>query len=277
MISLKNPAQIQKMKDAGKLLFEVESMVRDMIRPGVTTADLDVYAEQLIRKGGGIPSEKGYEGYPCSICASVNDVLVHGIPSDKVVLQEGDILSVDCTLLLDGWQADSAFTVGVGQISPEARKLIRTTEECFWDGIRQCLAGNRLGDVGYAIESHAKLAGFIPNREFTGHGIGRNMHEDPSVFNYGEPGRGFRLRKGMTIAVEPMICAGDGHVTIESDGWTARTRDHGPCAHYEHTIAVTEAGFPEVLTLPDFDWERTPLNADGYPRISHLADDRGDA
>ncbi len=277
MISLKNPAQIQKMKDAGKLLYEVETRVREAIRPGITTADLDVLAEQLIRKGGGIPSEKGYQGYPCSICASINDVVVHGIPSDTQVLREGDIITVDCTLILDGWQADSAFTVGVGKISPEARKLIVATEECFWEGIRQCVVGNRLGDVGHAVESHAKAYGFSPIRDYTGHGIGREMHEDPSVYNFGEPGRGLRLRRGMTIAVEPMIVEGDWHITDDPDGWTVRTRDHKLCSHYEHTIAVNEEGYPDILTLPDFSWEETPLNRNGYPRISHLAEEPEEA
>ena len=276
MIYLKNAAQIGKMRDAGKLLFEVESQVREAIRPGVTTADLDVLAEQLIRKGGGIPSEKGYQGYPCSICASVNDVVVHGIPSDREVLKEGDIITVDCTLLLDGWQADSAFTVGVGKISPEAEKLIIATEECFWDAIRQCVVGNRLGDVGHAVEAHAKSYGFAPIQAYTGHGIGREMHEDPSVFNYGEPGRGIRLRPGMTIAVEPMIVEGDWHITDDPDGWTVRTRDHRLCSHYEHTIAVGAEGLPEILTLPGFSWENTPLNSRGYPRVSYLAKDPGE-
>ena len=276
MISLKNASQIQKMRDAGKLLYEVEQQVREAILPGMTTADLDVLAEQLIRKGGGIPSEKGYEGYPCSICASVNDVVVHGIPSDKEVLKEGDIISVDCTLVLDGWQADSAFTVGVGKISEAAKKLIVATEECFWDGIRQCVTGNRLGDVGHAVESHARSYGFAPIRDYTGHGIGREMHEDPSVFNYGEPGRGLRLRPGMTIAVEPMIVQGDWHVDTEADGWTVRTRDHMLCSHYEHTIAINAEGYPDILTLPVFSWKTTPLNRKGYPCISHLADDPGE-
>ncbi len=273
MISLKNPAQIQKMRDAGKLLYEVETEVRAAVRPGITTADLDVLAEQLIRKGGGIPSEKGYEGYPCSICASVNDMVVHGIPSDRIVLQEGDIVSIDCTLVLDGWQADSAFTVGVGKISPKAKRLIIATEECFWDGIRQCVAGRRLGDVGHAIERKAQSYGYQPIHDYTGHGIGRQMHEDPSVPDYGEPGRGFKLRKGMTIAVEPMIVEGDYHITNDPDGWGVRTRDHKLCSHYEHTIAINEEGLPDVLTLPEFSWTETPLNAKGYPRISHLAED----
>jgi len=255
MIYLKNASQIDKMRDAGKLLREVEDQVREAIVPGVTTADLDVLAEQLIRKGGGIPSEKGYQGYPCSICASVNDMVVHGIPNDKQVLNEGDIITVDCTLILNGWQADSAFTVGVGQISEDAAKLIRVTEECFWEGIRQCVEGKRLGDVGYAIEQHALKNGYTVIRDYTGHGIGREMHEDPSVYNYGEPGRGIRLRKGMTIAVEPMICQGDWHITTDDDGWGVRTRDHKLCSHYEHTIAITGEGYPEILTLPGFSWE----------------------
>jgi len=255
MISLKNPAQIAKMREAGRILREVEDRIREAIQPGVTTADLDVLAEQLIRKAGAIPSEKNYEGYPCSICASVNDMIIHGIPSDKVVLKEGDIVSIDCTLKLDGWQSDSAFTAGVGKISPEAERLIRVTEECFWEGVRQCVVGNRLGDVGYAIEKHAKENGYQPLHEYTGHGIGREMHEDPAVYNYGEPGRGLRLRKGMTIAVEPMICQGDRHITTDPDGWGVRTKDHLLSAHYEHTIAINESGYPEILTLPGFSWE----------------------
>ena len=255
MISIKTPTQIAKMREAGKILREVEGRVRDAIRPGVTTADLDVLAEQLIRKGGGIPSEKGYQGYPCSICASINDVVVHGIPSDLRVLREGDIITVDCTCSLDGWQADSAFTVGVGKISPEAEELIRVTEECFWKGIRQCVAGNRLGDVGHAIEVHARQHGFAPIRDYTGHGIGREMHEDPAVYNYGQAGKGFALRPGMTIAIEPMITAGSYHIRTDADGWGIRTRDGSLASHYEHTLAINEDGLPEILSLPGFTWE----------------------
>ena len=255
MISLKNPGQIAKMREAGKILREVEDEVREHIRPGVSTLELDALAERLIRKHGAIPSSLHYEGYPCSICASLNDEVVHGIPSDRRVLKEGDILSVDCTLILDGWQADSAFTAGVGAISEDAQKLIRVTEECFWKAVRECVVGNRLGDVGYAVQSHAEANGFTPIREFTGHGIGKAMHEDPAVYNYGEPGRGMRLRSGMTLAVEPMISAGDWHLSIDEDGWCARTVDHSLTAHYEHTIAVTEEGLPEILTLPGFNWE----------------------
>jgi len=255
MISLKNPAQIEKMREAGKVLREVEDQVRDAVKPGVSTAELDVLAEKLIRKHHAIPTSLHYEGYPCTICASLNDEVVHGIPSEKRVLKEGDILSVDCTLMLDGWQADSAFTVGVGNISEEARKLIQVTEECFWAGVRKCVVGNRLGDVGHAIELHATRNGFSAVRDYTGHGIGRGMHEDPAVNNYGEPGRGLRLRKGMTLAVEPMICQKDWHLTIDDVGWCARTVDHGLTAHYEHTIAIVDDGLPEILTLPGFSWE----------------------
>ena len=254
MISLKNEAHISKMRDAGKILREVEDEVRLAVRPGVTTAELDVLAERLIRKHRAIPSSLHYQGYPCSICASINDEVVHGIPSDGRVLKEGDIVSIDCTLLYDGWQSDSAFTVGVGRISPEAEKLIRVTEECFWLAARQCVANNRLGDIGHAVQEHAEANGFSPIRDFTGHGIGREMHEDPSVFNYGEPHRGLRLRRGMTLAVEPMIAAGDWRLTVDDDGWCARTVDHSLTAHYEHTIAVTEEGLPEILTLPGFHW-----------------------
>jgi methionyl aminopeptidase len=255
MISLKNPSQIAKMRDAGKILREVEDEVRLAIRPGVSTAELDELAERLIRRNHAIPSSLHYEGYPCSICASLNDEVVHGIPSKTRILQEGDILSVDCTLLLDGWQADSAFTAGVGTISAEAEKLIRVTEECFWQAMQECVTGKRLGDIGHAVQQHAEANGCTPIREFTGHGIGREMHEDPSVLNYGEPGRGLRLRGGMTLAIEPMISAGDWHLSVDEDGWCARTLDHSLTAHYEHTIAVAEEGLPEILTLPGFSWE----------------------
>ena len=255
MISLKNPAQIAKMRDAGKILREVEDEVRLAVRPGVSTLELDELAEKLIRRNHAIPSSLHYEGYPCSICASLNDEVVHGIPSKTRILQEGDILSVDCTLLLDGWQADSAFTAGVGTISAEAEKLIRVTEECFWKAMQECVTGKRLGDIGHAVQQHAEANGCTPIREFTGHGIGREMHEDPSVLNYGEPGRGLRLRGGMTLAIEPMISAGDWHLSVDEDGWCARTLDHSLTAHYEHTIAVAEEGLPEILTLPGFSWE----------------------
>ena len=255
MISLKNPDQIAKMRKAGALLYEVLQKVREAVKPGVSTAALDAYAEELIRKNHAIPSFLGYEGYPASICASVNDAVVHGIPSDKQILKEGQIISIDCGLILDGWQSDSAFTVGVGEISAEAQRLIDVTEQCFWRAARQCVAGNRLGDVGYACQSLAEAHGYGVIRDLTGHGIGREMHEDPAIYNFGVPGKGLRLRKGMTIAVEPMISAGDWRVTCDADQWCYRTRDRSLCSHYEHTLAINEDGLPEILTYPDFVWK----------------------
>ena len=182
----------------------------------MTTAALDVYAEQLIRKNHAIPSFLHYNGYPATLCTSIDDQIVHGIPSESQVLKEGSILSIDCGLVLDGWQADSAFTMGIGEISAEAEALIEVTEECFWKGVRQAVAGNRLGDLGHAVQSWAEGHGYGVIRDLTGHGIGREMHEDPAVYNFGEPGRGLKLRKGMTIAVEPMISAGDWHTTVRA-------------------------------------------------------------
>lgn len=255
MISLKNPDQIAKMRKAGALLYEVLQSLREAVKPGVTTAALDALAEQLIRKNHAIPSFLNYEGYPASICASVDDAVVHGIPSEKQILKEGQIISIDCGLVLDGWQADSAFTVGVGEISAEAQSLIEITEQCFWRAARQAVAGNRLGDVGHACQEWAESHGCGVIRDLTGHGIGREMHEDPPVYNYGVPGKGLRLRKGMTIAIEPMISAGDWHVTCDPDQWCYRTRDRSLCSHYEHTIAINEEGLPEILTYPGFVWK----------------------
>lgn len=255
MISLKNPDQIAKMRKAGTLLYEVLQSLREAVKPGVTTAALDALAEQLIRKNHAIPSFLHYEGYPASICASVDDAVVHGIPSEKQILKEGQIISIDCGLVLDGWQADSAFTVGVGEISAEAQSLIEITEQCFWRAARQAVAGNRLGDVGHACQEWAESHGCGVIRDLTGHGIGREMHEDPPVYNYGVPGKGLRLRKGMTIAIEPMISAGDWRVTCDPDQWCYRTRDRSLCSHYEHTIAINEDGLPEILTYPGFVWK----------------------
>lgn len=255
MIYLKNSEQIEKMREAGALLYEVLQKLREAVKPGVTTAALDVYAEQLIRKHKAVPSFLNYHGYPASLCTSVDHQVVHGIPSEDVVLKEGSIISVDCGLVLDGWQADSAFTAGVGEISAQAASLIEITEQCFWKGIRQAVAGNRLGDIGHAVQTWAEAHGYSVIRDLTGHGIGRAMHEEPSVFNFGEAGRGVRMRRGMTIAVEPMICAGQWPVEEDANGWTFSTRDRSLAAHYEHTIAIGD-GLPEVLTLPGFAWKQ---------------------
>ncbi len=255
MISLKNPDQIALMRKSGALLYEVLQQVRAAVKPGVTTAELNNLAEKLIRRNHAKPSFLGYEGYPASICASVDDAVVHGIPSPRQALREGQIISIDCGLVLDGWQADSAFTVGVGEISEAAQRLIDVTEECFWRSARKAVAGNRLGDVGFACQEYAESNGCGVIRDLTGHGIGREMHEDPPVYNFGTAGKGLKMRKGMTIAIEPMICAGDWRVTLDKDQWCYRTRDRSICSHYEHTVAIREGALPEILTLPDFVWK----------------------
>lgn len=252
MIYLKNAHQLDAMRKSGALLFEVLCRLKEAIKPGMSTAEMDVYAEQLIRKHKAIPSFLHYEGYPASLCVSINDQVVHGIPSDKVFLKEGDVVSVDCGLILDGWQSDSAFTVGIGKITPENRQLIDVTEESFFKGARQAINGQHLGDIGHAIQAYAESFGYGVIRDLTGHGIGRNMHEDPSVPNYGNPGHGVKLRPGMTLAIEPMIAMGDYQVSQLEDGWTVVTDDGSVCSHYEHTIAVNEKGLPELLTYPGY-------------------------
>ncbi len=254
MITIKNAEQIAKMREAGALLYEVLQKLREVVRPGMNTMELDVYAQRLIRQHHAEPSFLGYEGFPGSICASPDDMVVHGIPSETMVLREGSILSIDCGLVLDGWQADSALTVPVGEVSAEALRLIAVTEECFFAGARAAVAGNRLGDIGSAVQTVAERNGYSVVRDLTGHGIGREMHEDPAVFNFGTPGHGLRMRSGMTIAIEPMISAGTWRVQTDDDGWGVRTADGSLASHYEHTLAIGEDGLPELLTLPGFSW-----------------------
>ncbi|MHC1785843.1 MAG: type I methionyl aminopeptidase [Christensenellales bacterium] len=251
MITLKNPAQVAKMRSAGHLLYEIMMRLREVIKAGESTAALDAFAEELIRRQHAVPSFLNYHGYPKSICASIDDEVVHGIPSDHVVLKEGSILSIDCGLVLDGWQADSAFTVGVGKISPEKAALIKTTEACFFAGAAAAVGGAHIGDIGNAVQMLAEAEGYGVVRDLTGHGIGRQMHEDPSVPNYGSPGHGLRLKSGMTLAIEPMIAMGGWQVRELDDGWTIKTVDGSPCSHYEHTIVVQD-GKPEILTLPGY-------------------------
>ena len=248
MITIKNASQIEKMRRAGILLHQVLDALREEIHPGVTTYNLDKLAEKLIRDAGAIPSFKGYNGFPFSICASVDDQVVHGF-SNHNKLKQGQLLSVDCGVILDGWQSDSAFSVLVGGGSEEAQKLVDVTEECFWRGANMARAGMRLGDIGHAVQEHAEAHGYGVVRDLTGHGIGQAMHEDPSVPNYGPAGRGVKLRAGMTIAIEPMITAGGWRVYTEDDDWTVVTRDHSLCSHYEHTVLVTD-GEPEILSFP---------------------------
>ena len=222
--------------------------VGQAIRPGITTLELDAIAEETIRAAGAEPSFKGYHGYPASICVSVNEQVIHGIPGDRK-LAEGDIVSVDVGAVLDGYHGDSARTFAVGAVSSLARKLMRVTEECLMAAIEVARVGMTLGDIGYAVQSHAESNGFSVVRDFVGHGIGRHMHEDPAVPNYGRPGQGRRLRPGMVLAIEPMVNAGSHGVEVLSDNWTAVTRDGSLSAHFEHTVAITENG-PVVLTLP---------------------------
>ena len=257
MITIKSAEEIGKMRRAGALLHQVLEELRKLIEPGVTTAFLDQTAEKLIRDAGAIPSSKGYEGFPASICASVNDEVVHGFPTNKP-LKEGDLLSIDCTLKLDGWQSDSAFSVAVGKADAETERLIRVTEECFWIGLDKARAGNRVGDIGSAVQQHAEKNGYGVIRDLCGHGIGQEMHEDPSVPNFGTAGRGVRLRPGMVFTIEPMIARGRWPIYVDDNGWTIITRDHSRCSHYEHTLVVTE-GDPEILSWPDAPKRRFPV------------------
>ncbi len=245
MITLKNAEQAAKMRVAGHLLEDVLAQVCAAVAPGVTTKQLNQLADRLIRKAGAVPSFYGYQGFPASLCTSVNDAVVHGIPDDKPLI-EGSIVGLDIGLILDGWQADMARTVPVGAIMPEAAKLIRVTERCFWDSLKFCREGCRIGDISHAVQACAEAEGYSVVRALCGHGIGREMHEDPEVANYGAAGRGFRLRQGMTLAIEPMINLGGYEVRM--DGWDVRTRDGSLSAHYENTVLIT-AGDPEVLTM----------------------------
>ncbi len=248
MIMIKNAAQIEKMRAAGALLARIRDQIKEAVKPGMTTLQLDDMAETLIREAGAKPSFKGYHGFPNTLCTSVDEMVVHGFP-DKKPLEEGQLLSIDTGLILDGWQADSAVSVLVGGTgTDEAKKLLRVTEECFWEGLQAAREGNRIGDIGHAVQKHAEANGFGVIRVLCGHGIGKNLHEEPDVPNFGEPGRGPRLKRGMTICIEPMISAGHFSVHTKPDGWGVVTDDGSICSHYEHTICIT-ADVPEILTL----------------------------
>lgn len=257
MIIMKTPHQIEEMAEAGRLSAKVLREVGARVKPGVSTAELDRIAEMIIRMEGGIPAFKGYGGFPGSICASVNDQIVHGIPSNSVILQEGDILSIDTGAIVKGWVGDNAWTYPVGKISPEKKRLLEVTEQCMWAGIEAARPGNHLGDIGHAIQEIAERAGYGVVREYVGHGVGRDMHEDPNVPNYGRKHTGIKLEPGMVIAIEPMINIGTYKTKVMSDGWLVCTRDGKPSAHFEKTVAITEDG-PRVLTTePDY---RRPVN-----------------
>jgi methionyl aminopeptidase len=246
MIIAKSRKEIEKMRAAGKLVGQVLQELRAMAAPGLSTLEIDQAAERMIRDAGALPTFKGYHGFPYSICASVNEQVVHGFPS-SYALKSGDIFSIDVGVTLDGFVGDTATTVPVGEITPELSQLIRVTEECLERAIEQCRAGLHLGDIGWAVQSHAEGYGYSVVREYVGHGIGRKMHEDPQIPNYGKPGKGPKIRTGYVFAVEPMINLGTHETKVLADGWTVVTLDGRPSAHTEHTIAITEAG-PEVLT-----------------------------
>ena len=247
MIVCKSPAELERMRAANTLVADVLAVLEGMVAPGVTTADLDAVAEKLVRAGGAEPAFKGYRGYPSTLCASVNEQVVHGIPSPATKLVEGDIISLDMGVKLDGFYGDSAVTVAVGRVSDDAAALLRVTRESLEKAIEQVKIGGRVSDIGHAVQQHVEAAGFSVVREFVGHGIGSALHEDPQIANYGEPGRGPRLAEGMTLAIEPMVNMGRPAVKVLADGWTAVTKDGSLSAHFEHTVAVTKNG-PLVLT-----------------------------
>lgn len=245
-ITIKSADEIAIMREAGHILAEILAVLKDMVKPGMTTAELDTIAAREIKKLKATPSFLGYHGYPAHICVSVNDEIVHGIPG-KRVLKDGDIVSIDAGVIYKGFQSDSAITVGLGKIAPEAERLIGVTEESIMAGIAAARGGKRIGDISHAVQQVAEAAGFSVVREYVGHGIGRAMHEDPPVPNYGVPGRGLLLRPGMALAIEPMVNIGSWQTKVAPDNWTVLTLDGALSAHFEHTIAITD-GEPEILS-----------------------------
>jgi methionyl aminopeptidase len=256
-IEIKTPDQIAKMRVAGVLVGETLELLRSAVRPGISTGELDALAERNIRAGGGVPSFLGYghPPFPGTICASVNDEVVHGIPGDRV-LAEGDVISIDCGAIVDGWHGDAAITVAVGEVRPELRELMRVTEEAMWRGFAAARLGGRVSDISHAVESHVRsqphpLGGsYGILEEYTGHGIGTAMHQPPNVPNFGRPGRGPKLERGLALAVEPMITLGSKHTVVDDDDWTIRTVDGSWAAHFEHTFTLTPDG-PWILTAVD--------------------------
>jgi methionyl aminopeptidase len=247
MISIKSPREIEMMRIAGRIVAETLELMRESIRPGITTKELDTIAEAHIRKSGGIPAFKGYNGFPASICSSINEQVVHGIPG-STVLNDGDIIGIDIGAVYEGYYGDAARSYGIGHIDDQRKKLLRVTEESFFAGIEYALEGNRLSDISNRIQRHVEANGFSIVRDFVGHGIGTSMHEEPQIPNYGPPSKGPRLVAGMTLAIEPMVNLGKYPVKVLKDGWTVVTADGKPSAHYENTIVVTKSR-PEILTL----------------------------
>jgi methionyl aminopeptidase len=247
VIIIKSDMEIEYMRNAGKVVADTLATIEAVIKPGITTAEINKLAEEFILEQGAKPSFKGYGGFPASICASVNDEVIHGIPDNRV-LQEGDIISVDCGAVLNGFHGDAARTFPVGKISKKAEELIRVTKECFFKGVEKAKVDNRLTDISAAIQIYAESFGYSVVRDFVGHGIGKSMHEDPQVPNYGTAGRGPKLSHGMVLAIEPMINIGKFNVKVKPNGWTVVTSDGSLSAHYENTVAILNSG-PEILTL----------------------------
>lgn len=254
-VKLKTQGEIDAMCEAGRVSAKCLRMTGEIIRPGMSTLQLDRFAEEVIRAEGGVPGFKGYGGFPGTICASLNGKVVHGIPSMTEILREGDIISIDTGAIVDGWYGDNAWTFAVGEIDPATQHLLDVTEQSLYAGMRQAVAGNHLGDIGHAVQRMCEAEGFGVIREYVGHGIGRNMHEDPNVPNYGHKGRGIKLKPGMVLAIEPMITAGSHRVYQGDDGWSVFTCDGSNAAHFEKTVAILPDGTMRVVSTENLDAE----------------------
>ncbi|MBZ0158310.1 MAG: type I methionyl aminopeptidase [Alphaproteobacteria bacterium] len=247
MVIIKSQAEISKIAAAGRIVAQVLQELKSFVKVGITTAEIDAFAEKKVRQQNAVPAFKGYRGYPASTCTSVNEQVVHGIPSPSVRLRSGDLISIDLGVILDGFYGDGAITLPVGEVDDEARRLIRVTEESLYLGIEAAVVGNRVSDISAAIQRHVEANGFSVVRAFVGHGVGHYLHEDPQIPNFGKPGHGQRLQAGMTLAIEPMVNEGTHEVNLLEDGWTAVTVDGSRSAHFEHTIVLTKSG-PRILT-----------------------------
>lgn len=252
MIYLKTEDELNFLRESGQIVAKALGEVAKYIQPGVTTKFLDSIGEETIRSYGAIPSFLNYNGFPASLCISVNEVVVHGIPSEKMVIKEGDIVSVDCGACKNGFHGDSAYTFRVGDVDPEITALLKTTKESLYEGIGQAVEGKRIGDIGHTVQEYCQRRGYTVVRELVGHGVGRHLHEEPDVPNVGKKGSGVQLKNGMVIAIEPMINMGTKNVVMERDGWTVRTTDRKPSAHFEHTVAVCKGREAEILTSFDY-------------------------
>jgi methionyl aminopeptidase len=275
VIEMKTPEQFSRMREAGLVVANTLRVLAEAVRPGITTADLDAIAEREIREAGAVPSFLGYYGYPATICTSVNEEIVHGIPSENRRLNDGDVISIDCGAIVDGWHGDAALSVGVGEIDPADQALLDACEAALWAGIAQAVPGHRLSDISHAVEESVRASGeYGLIREYTGHGIGTAMHMDPPVPNYGPPGQGPRLRAGMALAIEPMITRGGERTAELSDGWTVVTADGSRAAHFEHTVAITPDG-PWVLTAAASDKDSYPERAVASAQAQREGTDAG--